>query len=292
MRVLVLGGSGMLGHVVARDLSQSLDVWTTDRGDSGLVSHHTGIPAERVISGFDALSRTSIDQAIESSKPDWVVNCIGVIKQAPEVGNQHLLEALNVWLPRALAESASSGSYRLLHISTDCVFSGLKGSSYTESDIPDAQDPYGRTKALGEGELGNAALIVRTSCVGPEIRRSFGLLEWFLSQPPGVVRGFSRALWSGLPTVSLAKALGVVITNPQQVSGIFHVASNPIDKASLLRLISAELGNRWEVVDVDEPRLDRSLDASKVRSEIGLDPGTWPDLVQDLVADLRLLGRC
>lgn len=292
MRVLVLGGSGMLGHVVARDLSQRFDVWTTDRGDSGLVSLHTGIPTERIITGFNALSRDSLSQAVQASSPDWIVNCIGLIKQAPEVGDQQLLEALNVSLPRTLADLGSSGSFRLLHVSTDCVFSGLKGTSYSESDIPDARDPYGRAKALGEMELGDKALIVRTSCVGPEIQRSFGLLEWFLSQPPGVVGGFSHALWSGLPTVTLAAALGTFIARSQELSGTYHVASNPIDKASLLRLISMELGNRWEIVDVDEPRLDRSLDASKVRSEIGLDPGTWPELVQDLVEDLRSIGRC
>lgn len=292
MRVLVLGGGGMLGHVVARDLPSSLDIWTTDRGKSGLVSRHTGIPAERVISSFDARDRDSLAQAVAVSQPDWVVNCIGLIKQAPEVSNQHLLEELNIVLPRTLGRMASSGSFRLLHISTDCVFSGQKGSPYTELDTPDAQDPYGRTKALGEMEVGADSVIVRTSCVGPEIQRSLGLLEWLLTQPPGPVRGFRHAMWSGLPTVTLADALSTFITHPEVLSGTYHVASNAIDKASLLRIISEQLGSRWNVIDVDEPRLDRSLDASKVRSDIGLDSGTWPQLAQDLVSDLRSIGRC
>lgn len=292
MRVLVLGGSGMLGHVVARDLPSSLDVWTTDRGVSGLVSHHTGIPAQRVISGFDARDGASLSHAVSVSQPDWVVNCIGLIKQAPEVSNQQLLEDLNIALPRTLGRMASSGTFRLLHISTDCVFSGNKGSPYTELDIPDAQDPYGRSKALGEKEVGADAVIVRTSCVGPEIQRSLGLLEWLLAQPPGPVSGFRHAMWSGLPTVTLADALGFFITHPGAPAGTYHVASNPIDKASLLRDISEELGSRWNVVELDEPRLDRSLDASKVRFEIGLDCGTWPELAHDLAADLRSIGRC
>lgn len=290
MRVLVLGGSGMLGHAVARELRSDFDVWTTDRGRAGQVSRWTGVPDKRVFSGFDVKDRGAVERALATSRPEWVINCIGLVKQSPRATDVFDLTLLNVELPRTLARLGQAGGFRLLHVSTDCVFSGLKESAYVESDVPDAQDPYGRTKALGELDLADA-LIVRTSCVGPELYRTQGLLEWLLAQPSGPVPGYGRAIWSGLPTVSFARLVKLLVASEDPLSGLYHVGANAIDKASLLSLISNELGSRWQVEVVDEPRINRSLATGKLHRDSDLVTGTWPDLVDDLVADLRAHDR-
>jgi dTDP-4-dehydrorhamnose reductase len=166
---------------------------------------------------------------------------------------------------------------RLIHISTDCVFSGEKGG-YVESDFADAKDVYGKSKALGEIDCPKA-ITLRTSTIGHELNSAYGLLDWFLSQDEHC-RGFRRAIFSGLPTVVLAQIIRDVVIPRKELSGIYHVAAQPINKYDLLKLIATEYGKSISIRPDDSFVLDRSLSAAKFNAATGYIPPEWPELIR------------
>ncbi|MCX6432192.1 MAG: sugar nucleotide-binding protein [Actinobacteria bacterium] len=285
MRTLVLGGGGMLGHKLTQVLGTRGEVWATATGGPADVAHFTGIPSQRVLPHFDVLDDAQLRDALDSVRPDVVVNAVGLVKQSQLIADHVLTDAMNVSLPRRIAREATSRSIRMVHFSTDCVFSGKSGG-YVESDVPDADDDYGRSKALGETELGDA-LVIRTSAIGREIRHFHGLVEWLLRQPGGQVPGFSEAYWSGLPTITFARLVGELMETAPGLTGTYHLASNRINKFDLLQWINEALGSPWAVVPVAEPALDRSLDGSRLVADSGIRIPVWPDLVEELVRDSR-----
>jgi dTDP-4-dehydrorhamnose reductase len=165
---------------------------------------------------------------------------------------------------------------RLVHVSTDCVFSGEKGN-YRENDPPDAADLYGRTKFLGEVDI-PGCVTLRTSIIGHELSGRHGLVEWFLAQE-GTVKGFARAVFSGFPTVEMARIVAERILPYERLSGLYHVSSEPISKYDLLRLVAKEYGKRIGIERDEEFACDRSLDSSRFREAIGYEPPAWPELV-------------
>jgi dTDP-4-dehydrorhamnose reductase len=186
-------------------------------------------------------------------------------------------------LPHRLARLAALVDARLIHVSTDCVFTGKKGD-YRESDVPDAQDLYGRSKLLGEVDYPNA-ITLRTSIIGTELRDAHGLVGWFLAQR-GSVKGYSKAVFSGLPTVALAHVIrDYVLPNPA-LRGVWHVSAAPIAKYDLLKLVAAEYGMDIDIVPDDTLVIDRSLDSSRFRLETGWKPLSWPTLI----ASMRQFG--
>lgn len=278
-RVLVLGGTGMVGHAAVGVLAETFEVVASARDVD--VARAYGLPAEWV--RFDA----RVDDAcalLRRVRPDAVLNAIGLIKQLPE--GQISLPAirLNALLPHVLAEACADVGARLVHISTDCVFSGdlPHPARYREGDIPDARDLYGRSKLLGEVNDG-WAVTIRTSMIGRELVRASGLLEWFASHAGESVDGFTGAHFSGLTTRELSRVIRLILLEHPQMTGVWHVAADAIDKHTLLLGLREVLDVDCEIVPRDEPVINRSLDATRFQSVTGYRPPTWSDMLQEFV---------
>ena len=282
MRVLVLGGSGMLGHKLWQVFSPRFDTYVTLRGGEGAPAA-LGIDPARSVQNVSAETFETVIRAVADVRPDVVVNCVGIVKQAREASDPVSSILVNSLLPHRLGELCRAVDARLIHVSTDCVFSGRAGR-YTESDIPDPEDLYGRSKLLGEVADGDS-LTVRTSIIGRELRRSNGLLEWFLGQAGKTVSGFRQAIFSGLSTAALAEILASVIADHRALTGLRHVASEPISKFDLLQLLKDAYGLEVEIVPDDEVVSDRSLDGTRFEQETRLRTKTWPEMAAALAAD-------
>lgn len=277
-RVLVLGATGMLGHTVlrffARDLSLSVVGSARTRASVRL------LPAElqdRIITGVDAENVDSLNGLLAATRPSHVINCVGLVKQLSAAADPLVALPINAIFPHRLSRLCEVANARLVHISTDCVFSGAKGS-YTESDQSDAEDLYGRSKFLGEVEYPHAVTL-RTSIIGHELVGAHGLVEWFLAQSSGV-KGYSRAIFSGLPTVELARVIREHVLPHPHLHGVFHVAADPITKLDLLTMIAKAYDRSTPITPDSSLRIDRSLDGSRFREATGYVAPAWPELVQ------------
>ena len=283
MRVLVLGATGMLGNAVFKVLSSSsaLSVIGTVRNAKAIDSFDSKVKGN-LISGVDVLDQDSLVDVFERSKPDVVINCIGLIKQLSSAKDPLSVLPINAMLPHRLAKLCALVGSRLVHISTDCVFSGRKGM-YKENDVSDAEDLYGKSKYIGEIVDQSHVVTLRTSIIGHELNSQSSLIDWFLSQS-GSVKGFSKAVFSGLPTVELARViLDFVIPQPA-LQGLYHVSAEPIDKLTLLRHV-AKIYQKEISIDPDEQlQIDRSLDSSRFRTATGYVPPQWPDLIEAMRA--------
>jgi dTDP-4-dehydrorhamnose reductase len=230
----------------------------------------------------DAERFDTVVHALEETRPDVVVNCVGVVKQLPLAKDPIVSITVNALLPHLLARACGEAGIRMIHIGTDCVFSGEKGN-YLESDLPDATDLYGRTKLLGEIDTPRCVTL-RTSIIGHELSRRHGLIEWFLAQE-GCVRGFARAVFSGLPTVELAGIVAERVIPNEGLTGLYHVSTAPISKYDLLRLVMERYGKRIRIDREEAFVCDRSLDSSRFREATGYQPPTWPEMVSRMHAD-------
>lgn len=276
-RVLVLGGSGMLGHKLVQVLGTGAETWATVRGARVPPPLH----AARTITGVTVEDPASIARALDTSGASVVVNAIGLVKQLD--ADPATVVRANALFPHELAALCAARDLRLVHISTDCVFSGLQGG-YTEDDVPDATDRYGRSKLLGE-VAGPGCLTLRTSIVGRELHGAHGLLEWFLAQRGGTVRGFTRAVFSGLTTAALAALVGELVAAHPDLDGVWHASAAPIDKDALLHLVRDALEVPVTIEPDDTFVLDRSLDSTRLRAATGWSPPSWPAMIAGLAAD-------
>lgn len=283
MRVLVLGATGMLGHKLWQHARQRCDAFATIRGGFDTVAGYDGLfdPA-RTVCGVDAMDFATVERAVAATDPEVVVNCLGVVKQHALAGDPVACLTLNAVLPHRLARLCAGRGTRLLHVSTDCVYSGKKGQ-YTEGDPPDAADLYGRSKLLGEVD-GPGCLTLRTSIIGRELRTSQGLVEWFLGAGD-TVRGYTRAVFSGFPTLVLAEILCDLAQRHPDLDGVWHLASAPMSKHDLLVLLARALGRRVRILPADCPVVDRSLNGAALVRRVGLTVPDWPAMVARLAAD-------
>lgn len=280
MKLMILGGTGMLGHKLYQ--STRHDAWVTIRGEAYSVARFGFYCADRVLGGISADDLDSVRQAIDFVRPDVVVNCIGVIKQHPSAQDPAACIAINALLPHRLATLCAKRNARLIHISTDCVFDGRRGG-YTEADLTNAEDLYGRTKALGETSAPNA-ITLRTSIIGRELTSGYGLVDWFLAHANQPLTGYAEARFSGFTTDELAKIIDLVIDRPD-LQGLYQVAANPIDKHRLLGLLRDAYGFDTQITPRSEPRIDRALDGGKFHHATGYVPPSWPDMIRAMVAD-------
>jgi dTDP-4-dehydrorhamnose reductase len=216
-------------------------------------------------------------------RPVVVVNCIGIVKQAEAAKNPLVSIEVNSLFPHRLARLCCTKGIRLIHISTDCVFSGRKGN-YTENDFSDAEDLYGRTKFLGEVS-DEGCLTLRTSMIGRELETSHGLIEWFLSQGGKTVNGYKRSIFSGFTTNALADIIAKIITENRNLHGIWHVASEPISKFDLLTLVKQVYGLHIEIRPDDTVVVDRSLNADRFRQATNFVPPSWHDMIEQMYRD-------
>lgn len=283
MRALVLGGAGMLGHRLWRELSQRMETFVTLRRPVGDYASLDWFDERRVIDRVDALDDESLERVVRVARPDVVVNAIGLVKQRAEARDVVGTISTNALLPHRLAARCAEIGSRLIQLSTDCVFAGTRGH-YTESDVPDAQDTYGRSKLLGEVDAAHC-LTIRTSMVGREIRSAHGLLEWFLSHRGEVVPGFTRARFSGLTTLELSRVIAEIIEIHHRLRGVWHVAGGPISKYELLSLVNDAFGSRATLDADDSFVCDRTLDGSRFTNATGYRPPPWGTMVAELAAD-------
>jgi dTDP-4-dehydrorhamnose reductase len=283
MKVLVIGGTGMLGHKLVQKLGEKFETWCTIRGRHADVAHTGIFEAERTIERVEVRDFPALETAIAKIKPDVVINAVGIIKQVPASRDIVKLITINSILPHMLAKMSEKLGFRLICIGTDCVFSGSKGL-YRETDPADAVDVYGKSKHLGEVDAPNC-LTLRTSIIGRELNSSHSLIEWFLSQPDGPIRGFSRAIYSGFPTIVMSEIISDVVLNHPDVHGVLHVSSEPISKLDLLRLVNDEFGTDREITTHDEVVINRSLDSARFRELTGFHPMPWPEMIHRMAMD-------
>jgi dTDP-4-dehydrorhamnose reductase len=278
MRVLVLGASGMLGNAVARFLDQSpgFEVFGTLRGPAPQALLATRL-RERLISGVDVENTDALLQTFRVTRPELVVNCIGLVKQLASVEDPLQAIPINALLPHRLAHLSALVGARLVHLSTDCVFSGAKGM-YTEADRPDAYDLYGRSKLLGEVDYEHA-ITLRTSIIGHELSGGRSLIGWFLRQEQGV-RGYRRAIFSGLPTVEIARVIRDHVLPHPELRGLYHLSASPINKYDLLRMVAHEYEKKIDIQPDESVVIDRSLDSTRFRQATGFEPRPWGDLIK------------
>lgn len=283
MKVLVLGAAGMLGHKLCQVLAPAFDVSGTVKGEHADASNYPPLAESEIITSVNALEISTVERTLENVGPDVLVNCIGIIKSRKEANNRLLSVWVNSLFPHQLYQVCSRKGVRLIHISTDCVFSGRRGN-YREEDPSDAEDIYGKTKYLGEvNEQG--ALTVRTSLVGRELSGSTSLVEWFLSNRGGNVNGFTNAIFSGFPTLHFSRIIGDIIVNHPNLSGLYHISSDPISKFELLKLIDEKMGLDIDIAEYPDFRCDRSLDSSVYRAETGFAPPPWEKMVDEFADD-------
>jgi dTDP-4-dehydrorhamnose reductase len=273
----------MLGHKLWQLASGPLEAWATVRGEELLGPAAAVLDPARVVTGVSVEDPGSVERAIEESGADAVVNCIGIVKQSSAAADPVPSVKVNSLFPHQVAAICRERGKRFLQISTDCVFSGSRGG-YTEEDIPDAGDLYGRSKLLGEA-TGPGSLTLRTSIIGRELESSFGLVEWFLGEAGGKVRGFEKAIFSGFTTEALAAVLIEILTEHTELEGLWHVSAEPIDKDTLLRMLRDAYRVEVEIEADDSVVIDRSLDSSRFRRATGWQPPGWQQMVDQMAAD-------
>lgn len=279
MRILILGGDGMLGHQLFGHLQSRYDVKVTLRQDMSAYGYTCLFDRQNA---YDATDVRSIDRLVEvlaDFRPQAVINAVGIVKQRPDAKESIPSLEVNALLPHRLALLCKTVGARLIHMSTDCVFSGKRGN-YQESDPSDAEDIYGKTKYLGEVHDSNC-LTLRTSIIGRELSRRKSLLEWFLAQT-GAVKGFTKAIYTGFTTHEMSRIIEKMLLEFPQAYGVYHVSSEPINKYALLQLFREKLGHSIEIIPDEHFFCDRSLDSSRFRSEFGYVPPSWPAMIEEL----------
>lgn len=283
MRVLILGAAGMLGHKLWQTLERRFDTWAAVRSNYRGYARYGLFDPNRTLCECNVFDFDSVVRVLVTVRPDVVINCIGIIKQLPTAKDPSVSLTVNSLFPHRLANLCQAAGARLLHISTDCVFSGRKGM-YTENDVSDAEDLYGRTKFLGEVDA-PGCLTLRTSIIGRELQTTNGLVEWFLSNRGRSVRGYTQAIYSGFTTLALAQIIANMIERYPQVSGIYHVSSDPINKYDLLVLIRDAFGVPIEIEPYPDVKIDRSLNSKRFWSMVDFTPPTWSMMIQAMADD-------
>lgn len=269
----------MLGSAVFRALHNRPDehVTATVRSASAL-RHFSPKQQANTLTNIDVLDNDTLVALMNQTRPDTVINCVGLIKQLSASKDPLVALPLNALFPHKLARLAALSGARLVHISTDCVFSGSTGN-YTEDSTADAADLYGISKHLGEVVEYENAVTLRTSIIGRELTSTNSLVDWFLAQN-GEVKGYNKAIFSGLPTCELAAIIRDVVIPKPSLRGLYHVSAKPISKYELLQLIAAEYKKDIEIVADGRVAIDRSLDSTRFTEATGYVAAAWPELIK------------
>ena len=281
MKILILGGDGMIGHKMVQVLgaqNHEIVISVREKRDLSLKSFSS---KSKVF--FNDFIKDNALNFLDKVNPDVIINAIGVTIRRGV--NDHVSNSIyiNSYFPHQLANWAGIHNKRLIHFSTDCVFSGSEGS-YLEDSIPNALDYYGKTKGLGEVFSKNA-LTLRSSMIGPELFNKTELFEWIINNKQKEINGFSRVMYSGVTTVYMASLLADLIENHNNISGIYNIASNPISKFELLHLINDNF-DLGLVINKDQNIIsNKTLDTSKIENELGVKSPSWNQLIIELKKD-------
>jgi dTDP-4-dehydrorhamnose reductase len=283
MRVMVLGAGGMLGHKLLQRLRTDFEVAGTIRDREPGAELRRAIPGIKLYQGVAADNLASVGRAIEEWRPQVVLNCIGIVKQTSAAKDPILSITINSLFPHQVAQLASAHGAKLIHFSTDCVFSGRHGN-YVEDDVPDPIDLYGRSKLLGE-VASPYTLTLRMSIVGRELRGHLGLIDWFLSQGGRRLNGYTGALYTGLTTIATADLIAWLIRAHPRLEGLWHVSAEPITKFDLLQMVNRVYGLGAEIARDETFFCDRRLDSSRFRRRTGWSPPGWEQMVDAMRSD-------
>jgi dTDP-4-dehydrorhamnose reductase len=279
LRILILGGDGMLGHQLFKFLKGRHEVKVTLRQEMAVYKEFGLFNNDIAYTGIDARYIDRIMEVCADFHPNVLVNGVGIVKQRPTAKEYIPSLEINSLLPHRLSILCKAMKVRLVHISTDCVFSGKKGN-YIETDPMDAEDLYGQSKFLGEVHDSHC-ITLRTSIIGRELSRKKSLLEWFLAEK-GPVKGFKNAIFSGVTTLELSRIIEKILIEYPHSSGLYHVSSDPINKFDLLTLIKETLDLQTEIIPDESFHCDRSLDSTRFRREFNYMPPTWRMMVEEL----------
>ena len=283
IRILIFGANGMLGHKLVQQFGPKFDVFGTIRGTFETVEKYGIFDQAKIIEEVSATDIASIEAAVQTAQPDVVINAIGIIKQVPSAKDVITTLEINSIFPHRLAEFGEKYGFRLITISTDCVFDGVRGF-YNEEDTPNATDLYGKSKNLGE-VTGPNCLTIRSSIIGRELDSSHSLIEWFLTKSGKTIKGFANAIYSGFPTIVFADIIASLIIDHKELSGLHHIAAEPINKFDLLTLVNKYF-NAGVTLDRDEDfRIDRSLDGSRFANLTGFKPQPWEEMINRMAED-------
>lgn len=284
--VLVLGGSGMLGHKMYQVLGARFpETYATLRNSRSreLLESINLFDEKRVIEGVDVLDSAQMTKLISDIRPGNVVNCVGIVKQREQASDAIASINTNALLPHQLAEICQSVGARLIHFSTDCVFDGIKGA-YTEEDVSNATDLYGRSKYLGE-TTGDSGLTLRSSIIGRELASYDSLLEWFLAQNHRQVKGFKKALYAGITTNEMARLVGDLIEDHPTLTGLYQVSGPWISKFDLLVIVRDKFGLDIRIEPDQEVTIDRTLVGDRFEAATNYRSPSWAQLIEELVSD-------
>jgi len=285
VRILILGGDGMLGHQLLSSWNSRHEVRVTLRQALDDYSQYGLYDSQNSYYGVDVQYFEQVERVVDDFKPEAVVNAVGIVKQRVESHDYIQSLEVNSLLPHKLSVLCGEVGARLVHMSTDCVFSGDSGM-YTEKETPDAADLYGRSKLLGEVSESHAVTL-RTSIIGLELSRKKSLVEWFLQQC-GTVRGFEKVIYSGFTTVEMARIIEFILTQQKELSGVWHVASRPVNKYDLLSSLVQRLPEfDIKIIPDDSFVCDRSLDGSKFGEVTGYQAPSWDKMLNELAQQVQ-----
>ena len=284
MRILILGGDGMLGHQLLRLLRDRHEVKVTLRRELSAYEGSELFSADNSAAGVDVRATDKLLTVLAEFRADAVVNAVGIVKQRPDGLDVIPNLEINALLPHRLALICRAIRARLIHISTDCVFSGKRGQ-YREDDTPDPVDIYGHSKLLGEVTQ-PGVITLRTSIIGRSLYRNASLIDWFLQQKD-CIKGYRNAIFSGFTTKELARVIQMLLERHGGASGLYHLSSSAISKYDLLVGLRDRLVRRIEIIADDSVRIDRSLDSSRFRAEFSYNPPSWEGMLDELAQDIR-----
>tara|TARA_Y200000002_G_scaffold381246_1_gene394765 strand:- start:8361 stop:9221 length:861 start_codon:yes stop_codon:yes gene_type:complete len=280
MKILVLGITGMLGHKAFSIFSENskFETFGTVRKTKAIENYVKD--SYNIFSNVDALNPKSAFKLIDQLNPDIILNCIGVIKQLKEAKDPILSIEINSLFPHKLANHIKNSKIRLIHISTDCVFSGDRGN-YREIDSSDAKDLYGKTKFLGELTNYDNCITLRTSIIGPELKGKLSLLEWFLAQKKSV-KGFSNAIYSGFTTLELINIIENYVFKKPMKNGLYHLSSNPISKLELLKKINKIYKKEILIERFDDFNNNKTLNSDLFKNDFGYIVKSWDQMISEM----------
>jgi len=271
----------MLGHEAVRALAPDFEVWGACRNPAQLPD--LGVPPDRILGGLDATKAESAEALIERVRPDIVLNALGIVKQRAAAKDATASIQVNSLWPHLVADACAHHGARMIHVSTDCVFSGARGG-YVESDVPDDFELYGRSKLLGEVTDRDHVVTLRTSIIGWQLGEPTGLVAWFAAHRTEPLKGFTKAVFSGLTTRALTEVVRDVVLPDPSLAGLWHVSAAPIDKYTLLTKLADYMGWKVHLTPVSEPAIDRSLDSSRFRGRTGWSPPGWEAMLEQLAS--------
>ena len=284
MKILIIGGSGELGHILCKSFSKNHKVFSLMRENSKLrnINFFDNVISENRCTFLESFENFEfVKSEIKKINPDFAINCVGVVKHKKICIEGNIeTEYINSTFPHLLAETCIDNNIRLIHFSTDCVFSGKRGD-YSESDTPDPIDYYGKSKLLGEVNLPNI-LTIRSSFIGPSLLNNTGLFEWVKKQKNQTIYGYKNAIYSGFTTIAFSKILIKIVENHPDLEGLFHISSEPISKFDLIHSLNEKFKLNIEIRPDNTFLCDRSLNSTAFRDKTNIFIPSWKEMIDEL----------